>query len=77
MLDAYTYQDSDNGYKGGLCGAPLAGHLKVLVYDNYTGAPLAGAYAIVGAPIETALVAQADVDRRRAHQRPVAGRPRR
>ena len=23
MLDAYTYADSDNGYKGGLSGAPL------------------------------------------------------
>jgi IPT/TIG domain len=62
VLDAFTYQDSDNGYKGGLSGAPLAGHMKVLVYDNYTGVPLPGAYAVLGAPIETAIVAQADMN---------------
>ena len=42
VLDAYTYQDSGNGYKGGLSGSPLAGQLKVLVYDNYTGDPVPG-----------------------------------
>lgn len=60
VLDAFTYQDSNNGFKGGLSGAPLDGELKVLVYDNFTGNAIPGAYAIVGTKIETALVEQAD-----------------
>jgi hypothetical protein len=58
VLDAYTYQDSQNGFKGGLSGADLAGKLRVLVYDNFTGDPIGGAIAIVGA--DGALVKQAD-----------------
>jgi hypothetical protein len=60
VLDGYTYEDSSNGFKGGLSGAPLAGHLKVLVYDNYTGDPIVGASVIVGTDIATGLVAQAN-----------------
>jgi hypothetical protein len=60
VLDAYTYEDSTNGYKGGLSGAPLAGQLKVLVYDNYTGQPLEGALVIAGSDVSTALVTHAD-----------------
>lgn len=48
VLDAYTYSDSDNGFKGGLSGAALAGQLKVLAYDSYTGAPLTGAKVFLG-----------------------------
>jgi hypothetical protein len=62
VLDAFLYQDSANGYEGGLSGATLAGHMQVLVYDNYTGDPIEGAYAIVGAPLSSAVVAQADVN---------------
>jgi hypothetical protein len=61
VLDAYTYQDSENGFKGGLSGASLAGHLHALVYDNDSGAPIAGAYVVLGAPIASALVAQTDM----------------
>lgn len=60
VLDAYTYEDSTNGYKGGLSGAPLTGHLKVLVYDNYTGQPLEGALVIAGSDLATALITHAD-----------------
>lgn len=60
VLDAYTYEDSDNGYKGGLSGSPLAGQLKVLVYSNFTGDPIPAAYAIVGTDAASALVAQTD-----------------
>ena len=60
MLDGYTYEDSTNGFKGGLSGAPLAGNLKVLVYDNYTGDPVVGAFVIVGTDMATGLVSQAD-----------------
>jgi hypothetical protein len=48
ILDGYTYEDSTNGYKGGLSGNALAGKLKVLVYSNFTGDPIPGAFAIVG-----------------------------
>ncbi len=60
VLDAYTYQDSTNGYKGGLSGNPLAGHLKVLVYDNYSGAPVPSALVLVGSDFATALTGTTD-----------------
>lgn len=60
VLDGYTYEDSDNGFKGGLDGAPLAGKLKVLVFDNYTGEPIPGAIAIIGHDIDTALTGNAN-----------------
>jgi hypothetical protein len=60
VLDAYTYEDSDNGYKGGLSGAPLSGQLKVLVYDNYTGEPIPDALVVAGGDVATAVTAHAD-----------------
>lgn len=60
VLDGYTYEDSNNGFKGGLSGAPLAGQLKVLVYNNFSGDPIPDAHAIVGTNLATALVADAD-----------------
>lgn len=60
VLDGYTYEDSENGYKGGLSGAPLAGKLKVLVYSNFTGDPIPGAAVIVGSDAASALVKLAD-----------------
>lgn len=60
VLDGYTYEDSTDGYKGGLSGAPLAGQLKVLVYDNFTGDPIPGATVIVGDDLATGLVGQVD-----------------
>src|SRR4029077_7829332 len=57
VLDAYTYADSTNGYKGGLSGAPIAGAMTVLAYDNYTGVPLPGAHVILGSNIATAIIA--------------------
>lgn len=60
VLDAFTYEDSDNGYKGGLSGEPLEGSLRVLVYNNFTGEPIPGAAVIVGTDLGEALVAQAD-----------------
>jgi hypothetical protein len=59
-LDAYTYADSENGYKGGLSGAPLAGQLTVLAFDSYTGKPLTKASVFVGDDFETALRATID-----------------
>jgi len=60
VLDGYTYEDSTDGYKGGLSGAPLAGKLRVLVYDNYTGEAVPGASVIVGSTLATAIVKSVD-----------------
>lgn len=60
VLDAYTYADSTDGYKGGLSGAPLAGQLKVLVYNNFTGDAVPGAVVIVGSDLGSAIVKQTD-----------------
>ena len=61
VLDAYTYADSTNGYKGGLSGNPLAGQLEVLVFDNYTGNAIPGAFVIVGNDVSTALQTTTDL----------------
>jgi hypothetical protein len=39
VLDGYTYEDSENGYKGGLSGNPLAGSLKVLSTQLHRRSP--------------------------------------
>jgi hypothetical protein len=41
--DAFRYEDSPDGYRGGLSGGALNGTLKVLVLDATTGFPLPGA----------------------------------
>jgi hypothetical protein len=48
VLDAFTYGNSDNGFRGGLSGAPLDGNLKVLVLNSATGDALPEAAVIVG-----------------------------
>lgn len=55
--DAFTYSDSVDGYRGGLSGGALAGRVKVLAYDQLTGAALPGAFAIAGGDLATAKVA--------------------
>ncbi|WP_437759422.1 IPT/TIG domain-containing protein [Sorangium sp. So ce1389] len=60
VLDGYTYEDSANGYKGGLSGAPLAGRLRVLVYNNFTGDPIPGASVVVGSSMASALTGEVD-----------------
>ncbi len=60
VLDGYTYEDSTNGFKGGLSGAPLAGNLKVLVYNNFTGDAVVGAVVTVGTDPANSLVSLAD-----------------
>lgn len=60
VLEAYTYEDSVDGFKGGLSGSPLDGSLRVLVYNNYTGEAIPGAFVVAGSNIETGLVAQVD-----------------
>jgi hypothetical protein len=48
VLDAFTYGNSDNGFRGGLSGDPLDGELKVLVLNSLSGDALPGATVIVG-----------------------------
>lgn len=61
VLDAYTYEDSTNGFKGGLSGSPLAGKLTVLVYDNYSGDAIPGALVLAGSDASTAVQAMTDL----------------
>jgi len=60
VYDAFTYSDSDNGYKGGLSGGKMQGVLKVLVYDAYTGSPIPGARIIVGDNLDSAFLGTTD-----------------
>lgn len=54
VLDAFTYGDSDDGYRGGLAGEALDTTLTVLVLDGTTGAPLPGAAVVIDAELTTA-----------------------
>src|SRR4029079_3015645 len=60
VRDAFTYANSDDGFKGGLSGAKLADHLKVLVYDDYSGQPIGGAFVLAGDDVDTGLVKTTD-----------------
>lgn len=54
--EAYTYSDTEDGYRGGLSGGALAGRVRVVAFDAFTGTPIAGAFAIAGGTLETAVV---------------------
>jgi hypothetical protein len=58
--DAFTYSDSPDGYRGGLFGGALAGHMTVLAFDQYTGAAIPGAQAIAGSNLATAVIGTTD-----------------
>jgi len=60
VLDAFTYGDSDNGFRGGLSGQPLVSELRVLALDNFAGIPIAGASVIAGDDLASAIVAKTD-----------------
>lgn len=60
VYDAFTYADSDNGFKGGLSGAPLDGTLKVAAYNAYTGDPIPSAHVVAGDNLDTALTGKTD-----------------
>lgn len=60
VLDAFTYGDTDNGYKGGLSGEPLSGELRVLALDAYSGDAIPGATVVAGDNLASALVKQTD-----------------
>ena len=58
--DAYTYSDSPDGYRGGLTGGALNGSMRVLAFDAWTGTAIAGAHAIAGSSLATAVAATTD-----------------
>jgi len=60
--EAFTYDDSPDGYRGGLTGGALSGHLQVFILDAWTGVPIPGATAIAGSDAGTALVAHTDAN---------------
>ncbi|HEV8245918.1 MAG TPA: IPT/TIG domain-containing protein, partial [Polyangiaceae bacterium] len=62
VLDGFTYVNSDNGYRGGLSGDPLAGDLTVLAFDDASGEAIPGATVIVGDEASTALTGSTDAD---------------
>ncbi|GAC1351943.1 MAG: hypothetical protein NVSMB1_09870 [Polyangiales bacterium] len=47
VRDAYTYADTDDGYRGGLSGAKLPGELRVLAIANADGSLIPGATVVV------------------------------
>jgi len=60
VLDAFTYANSDNGFRGGLSGAAIDGNLKVVVLDDFTGNGVPGASVIVGDVLDDALIDDTD-----------------
>ena len=60
VLDAFTYVDTDDGYRGGLSGDPLGDQLTVIVLDNLTGRVVEGASVVLGDDLGTTRVTAAD-----------------
>jgi hypothetical protein len=58
--DAYTFSDSYDGYRGGLSGGALSGHLRVLAFDAWEGTPIPGANVIAGGNIASAIIGTTD-----------------
>jgi hypothetical protein len=54
--DAFAYNDSTDGYRGGLSGSVLSGRMRGLAYDGATGTPIPGAYVIVGSSLAGGVV---------------------
>lgn len=48
VADAFTYGDSNDGFRGGLSGKPLQGSLRVLVLNSATGRAVPGATVVLG-----------------------------
>ena len=60
VLDAFSYGNSDDGFKGGLSGNTLQANLRVLALDDITGLALDGATVVVGTDLAIADVLQTD-----------------
>jgi hypothetical protein len=53
VLDAFTYVDSNNGFRGGLSGDPLDRRLTVLVLDDFTGEVVPAASVVLDDDLST------------------------
>jgi hypothetical protein len=60
VLDAFTYGDSNNGYRGGLSGEALKRELRVIALDGWTGAALGGATVVLDEGEAAELVKRTD-----------------
>lgn len=58
VLDAFTYGDSDNGFRGGLSGEALDGELTVVALNSVTGNAISGATVILNEGLEDGEVEQ-------------------
>jgi hypothetical protein len=58
VLDAFTYGNTDNGFRGGFSGDPLEEELRVLVFDDLAGVALPDTTVIVG--VDDPIVARTD-----------------
>jgi hypothetical protein len=54
VYDAFTYGDSDNGFRGGLAGQPLSDELRVLALDGYSGNALPGSTVVLDEDLSSA-----------------------
>jgi IPT/TIG domain len=53
VLDGFLYGNSDNGFRGGLSGQPLADKLTVLAFDDYEGRAIPGVSVLLGDDVAT------------------------
>lgn len=61
VRDGFTYNDAVDGFRGGLSGGALAGRLKVLAFDGFTGKPLVGGTVVAGGDLATAVLGKVSV----------------
>ncbi len=54
VLDAFTYGDTDDGFQGGLSGAPIEGQLTVIALNAFTGQVLGDVVVVLGDDLASA-----------------------
>lgn len=62
VLDGFLYGNSDNGFRGGLSGQPIANseQLTIVAIDDYAGRALPGVSVLIGESVESGQVKQTD-----------------
>jgi len=56
--DAFAYNDSTDGYRGGLSGSVFSGRVRALAFDAATGMAIPGAYVVAGSSVAGGIVKQ-------------------
>jgi hypothetical protein len=62
VQDGFVYSDSDNGFRGGLSGAPLDHTMRIVVLNSYTAETIPGAKVVLGSDPEPADVMSTDAN---------------